>query len=273
MTEYPRERTTILAPAEVRAFVARVREHLGDLDAEEQQELTIGLEADLTDLVAEHGPEALGDPVVYARELRTAAGHDPVMRPRPGVRGVPRAVMEAIDTVHETWRRLLGSFPGDLGGFLGALQPVWWVLRAWVAWMFAQDLRAPDVVIDGPWLAVLGVFVVVSVQLGRRAWGIGRLLTASVLARLLLVGLNVFAVTMLPGAVDRLSWHIAEEKAWQFGWETAGGAGAVDPDAITYQGRQACVLEVRDASGRAIPRAYVWDVTGDRPLPMNDENC
>ena len=59
----------------------------------------------------------------------------------------------------------------------------------------------------------------------------------------------------------------------QFGWDAAGGAGDVDPDTITYQGRQACVLEVRDARGRAIPRAYVWDVTGDRPLPMNNENC
>ena len=109
--------------------------------------------------------------------------------------------------------------------------------------MVVQDVRGPYVVIDGPWLAVLGVFVVVSIQVGRRTW------------------------------VDRLSWHIAEEKAWQFGWDAAGGAGDVDPDTITYQGSQACVLEVRDARGRAIPSAYVWDVTGDRPLPMNNENC
>jgi hypothetical protein len=81
------------------------------------------------------------------------------------------------------------------------------------AWLVVQDVRGPYVVIDGEWLVVLAVFVVVSVQLGRRTWGIDRLLAASVLARLLLVGLNVFAVTMVPGAADRLAWHVAEEKA------------------------------------------------------------
>jgi hypothetical protein len=210
MTEQLPESTV---PTKVRDFVAQVREHLADLDAEEQQELTAGLESDLTDLVAERGATALGEPASYARELRTAAGHDPVMARRPGSRGVGRATMEAFDATHHSWNRLLDSLPGNLRGFLTALQPTWWVVRAVTAWLVVQDIRGPYIVIDARWLVVLAVFVVVSVQLGRRTWGIDRLLAASVLARLLLVALNVFAVTMVPGAADRLAWHVAEERA------------------------------------------------------------
>jgi hypothetical protein len=60
MNEHLTESTV---PTEVSDFVAHVRELLADLDAEEQQELTAGLEADLADLVAERGTSALGAPM------------------------------------------------------------------------------------------------------------------------------------------------------------------------------------------------------------------
>lgn len=274
MTEQLTEKTDPLVSTEVREFVANVREQLADLDAEEQQELTAGLEADLTDLVAERGVEALGDPAAYARELRTAAGHPPTMGRRPGARGLRQALMEAIDSTHDTWDRVLDAISPALRGFLSSLQPAWWVLRAGVAWMVAQDVRGGGYVhFDAVWLAVLAGFVVASVQLGRRGWGFDRLLTASVLARLLLVGLNVFAVTMLPGAADRLAWHITEQRAWQLGWEQSYNETDFGSDTIVYQDAQICELQVRDESGRAIPNASVWDLTGDRPLPMTNENC
>lgn len=224
MTDQPTAHTVRLAPAEVRDFVDRVRRHLEDLDLDEQQELTAGLEADLADLVAERGSDALGDPEAYARELRLAAGHAPRVEERSRGRGVRPAVMDAIDSTHASWDRLLDAFPGDLRGFMAAFQPVWWVLRAIVAWLVAQDLRTPSLVVDGPHLVVLAVFVVVSVQLGRRRWGVDRLLTSSVAARLLLVALNVFAVTMTPGAADRLAWHISDERAWQYCSTPLGGS-------------------------------------------------
>jgi len=203
--------TSPLAADDVREpvgrFVDEVRRRLADLDRDEQQELTAGLEADLGELVAERGHAVLGDPDGYARELRLAAGHTPEMTGQPGGRGVRQGLMDAIDSTHSSWDRLLDSFPGDLRGFVAAFQPVWWVLRAFVAWMVAQDLRAPSLIVDAPHLVVLAVFVVVSVQLGRRRWGVDRLLATSVGARLLLVALNVFAVTMTPGAFDRLLWR------------------------------------------------------------------
>jgi hypothetical protein len=273
MTEQLTERTAVLAPIEVREFVTSVREHLVDLDKDEQQELTADLEADLTDLVAERGADALGDPAAYAQDLRSAAGHTPSMDRRTGGRHLRTVAMETIDTAHDTWDRFLDSVSGDLRGFLTAIQPAWWVLRAWAAWMVAQDVRGPNVLIDGPWLGVLVAFVIVSIQVGRHEWGLGRLLTRSVLIRLLLVGLNVFAVTMIPGAADRLSLYVAEQHAWELGWDQGGGEVEPNPDTIVYQGGQACELEVRDARGQVIPDAHVWDLTGNRPLPMSTELC
>jgi hypothetical protein len=262
------------ARPEVRDFVDRIRAFLADLDADEQQDLTAGLEADLTDLVDERGPEALGDPAAYARELRVAAGHPAEMRPQPGGRGLRVAAMDALDSAHASWDRLLDSLPGDPRGFISALQPVWWVVRGGVAWMVIQSVQGPTLMIDNVWLALLAVCVVVSVQAGRRSWGLDGVLASSVLARLLLLGLNVFAVCMTPGAVNDLSWHVAEQRAWQFGYSEPSGGDLPNPDVITYEGRQICELQVRDLQGNVIEQAQVWDVTSELPLPMrNDTSC
>jgi hypothetical protein len=257
-------------PTQVHEFVARVRLLLADLDPEEQQELTAGLEADLGDLVAERGIDALEDPAAYAGELRVAAGHPAVMATRPGGRGFRGAVMDAIDSTHASWDRLLDSLPGDPRGFLTAVQPVWWVLRAVVAWLFTQSMRGPYLVFDGGWLAVLAAYVVISVQIGRGRWSVERLLSASVLARTGLVLLNVFAVLLLPGTANDLEWRIAEKHAGDFGYYD--DAEPVS-DVITFQGGQVCDLEVRKSDGRVVADSYVWDVTGDRPLPMHNETC
>jgi hypothetical protein len=262
---------------EVRLFLARVRHELADLDPEEVGEMTDGLEADLTELVAERGASALGGPADYAAELRTAAGLEarPLpLRRRPVYAGVRDAVARALDAGRAGWFRVLDALPGRPRGFLEALQPAWWVARAWIAWMVAQDLRGPYVVYDALWVAVLAVFVIGSVQLGRRRWGAVRLLPGSVPARLGLVALNLIAVAALPGAVDRTGWHFAEERApMLYGDAWNDEPSAVNPHVITYEGRQACVLEVRDAQGRPVPGAYVWDATGRRTLPMSTDAC
>ena len=91
-------------PEMVRAFVARVRERLSDLPAEELQDLTEGLEADLTDLVAERGGGTLGDPDEYAQELRSAAGLEPAPRRRLRIdRGL--SLGDRLDRYGLWWRR------------------------------------------------------------------------------------------------------------------------------------------------------------------------
>jgi hypothetical protein len=58
--------------ADVRRFVVAVREHLSDLTEEEREELVGGLDADMSDLVAEQGVGSLPDPDGYASERRAA---------------------------------------------------------------------------------------------------------------------------------------------------------------------------------------------------------
>lgn len=261
------------ARPEVRDFVDRIRAFLADLDADEQQDLTAGLEADLADLVDERGTEALGDPAAYARELRVAAGHPAEMRPPPGGRGLRLAAMDAIDSAHASWDRLLDSLPGDPRGFLTALQPAWWVVRGWVAWMVIQGVQGPTLMLDNIWRVLLAVCVVVSVQAGRRSWGLGRLLASSVLARLLLLGVNVFALCMTPGAVNDLTWHVAEQRAWDLGYSNSEVIYD-NPEVITFQDRQICELQVRDLQGNVVEQVQVWDATSEQTLPMlNEDAC
>jgi hypothetical protein len=258
---------------EIRDFVDRIRDYLADLDADEQQDLTAGLEADLADLVDERGTEALGDPAAYARELRVAAGHPAELRPQPGGRGLRVAAMDAVDSAHASWDRLLDSLPGDPRGFLTALQPAWWVVRGWVAWMFVQDVQGPTLMMTPPWLVLLAVCLFVSVQVGRRTWGLDRILSTSVASRLTLVALNVLALAMAYGAADRAAWWAAE---WRGSELDHGPAEAVydNPEVITFQGRQICELQVRDMRGNVVEQVQVWDVTSEQTLPMlNEDAC
>ena len=251
-------------------YVDEVRSHLADLPEEAQDDLTDGLAADLTELVEERGVEALPRPEAYAAELRAAAGLAAATGRVRHERALPRAAMDAFDAAHAHWDKLLDALPGDLRGFLTAVQPVWWVVRAWVAWMVAQDARGTYVAIgDGPWLVVLGVLLIVSIQIGRRSWGFDRLLRASVLARFALVGLNIFAVTMLPGAVDRTASQVAENRAWMY---VDHSTPAYDGGAITYQGRQSCALLVFNADGKRLHGIKVKDQSG-RVLPMHIHDC
>ena len=63
---------TTTVPTEIASFAASVRAELADLPAEEVEELTEGLEADLAEAFREDLARELGDPSAYAAELRTA---------------------------------------------------------------------------------------------------------------------------------------------------------------------------------------------------------
>src|SRR3954464_4940069 len=66
--------TSTLASPAVAEFAAAVRAALTDLAPDEIDELTDGLEADLTDRLSDTDATELGDPRAYAEELRAAAG-------------------------------------------------------------------------------------------------------------------------------------------------------------------------------------------------------
>jgi hypothetical protein len=127
---------------EIAAFVDQVRTHLRGLTDEERDDLTIGLEADLADQLADG--EAwidLDDPRAYAAELRGAAGlPGPARRlsaqtfqraPLPRVVGVEAA----LDSLRAGFLHAIRSRPWSAATWdvVRELGPIWWAARAWIA--------------------------------------------------------------------------------------------------------------------------------------------
>ena len=113
---------------EVRDYVAQVRAALADLPLEDVEEFTTGMEADLTERLAEPGDgtlrDRLGEPEVYAAELRSAAG----LPPRAALVPVEEACGAApFGPVVGPELRCLEAMP-----WLGDLRPLWWAVRGFI---------------------------------------------------------------------------------------------------------------------------------------------
>jgi hypothetical protein len=191
--------TTTLS-AGVAAFATAVRAALADLPADEVEDLTDGLEADLTERAEDTESLDLGDPVAYAQELRSAAGLAPAARKAPRSESLP-----------ESWREVLRDFrqlPKEhavlrrLGAFFESLRPLWWLFRAWAAYMI---IAALDGALSGAPINPFNVFVgivllIASVQFGRGKWLPRRWM------RNLLTAVNVVVIITVPFAV---AWGIS----------------------------------------------------------------
>ena len=257
---------------DVAAFVAEVRARLADLPPDERQELTDGLEADLSDLVAETGPEALGDPETYTRELRAAAGLEPVMGPVAGAgRPTGERVIRLLDTWHARWDRAAADLPGRPWEFLTALRPLWWVFRAWVGVELLDLLLggypyayAPRIL--GAGLVLTVVAVVVSVQIGRgRVWP-GTHLRRSPAARALLLGLNVLAVVAAPVVLDQLDARTSYATTYSEPvQQTPSGTGLRRPDGSFVEN-----VYPYDAKGHPLTGVQLYDERGEPVLVTRD---
>ncbi|MDH6236488.1 hypothetical protein [Cryobacterium sp. CG_9.6] len=161
-------------------FALAVRAALSDLPADDIDDLTDDLEADLTEQAAEVAAADaptfdLGDPVAYADELRSAAGL-PLRGTRPTAR-VPRLRLLRAwigDARADAAQRIRSTSTGTaLLDFLLVLRPLWWVLRGWVVFVVAEIFLggAISTVPSDPvrWF-VFAAFVVLSVQWGRGRW-------------------------------------------------------------------------------------------------------
>jgi len=198
---------TPIVHAGVVEYVTAVRGHLDDLSADEIDELTGGLEADLDDALGDSGADGLGPaelfgpPGEYAAELRTAAGLPPRApieeRPGAGV-GLRRRWARLADRVraHPRWP--------VVRDFLLTVRPVWWVARAFMATaVFDQVFGLSGFAA----FCLLLLAVVVSVELGRRRtaatgrWWRGTIAAGNTLAVLLLP----FFLAALTPAAPRLS--------------------------------------------------------------------
>lgn len=266
--------TSTITP-EVQQFLTAVRAQLADLDPEEQRDITEGLEADLVDLVAERGGEALGDPVAYARELRTAAGLEPEMRAARSRRPVGEQVHAFLDAAHDRWDRLVDGLPGRPWELLVALRPAWWVLRAWVA------LQAVDLVwgrggygqglslvpsLRGLGLPLLLVAVLVSVLVG-----LGRLWPTKdgALGRVCLLAVNLVAIGFLAPTLESVDnndgWEesIAFDRGYQAGMrDMREDAGNSAKAGLYSDGTWVSQIYPYDAQGRPLAGVQLFDQVG-----------
>jgi hypothetical protein len=260
---------------DVTAFVAAVRSRLADLTEEEREELLGGLEADLSERLAEGETEpgaGLGDPVVYAAELRAAAGLEARPRPWGGRRAAgPRPqlgaqVTDLLAGARRRWEVLVADGrPASVWAFLVTLRPLWWFFRAWVAAQLldivtnGSDLPTIVPTLLGLWPGVLVTvaFTLVSVQIGRGKWWPGSGVTRSPGARVLLLGLNLFAVVTAPlvlGQFPGAGTYLDE-----------GGGYSVPARGIQDRGMYVTNVFPYDAQGKPLTGVQLFDQDG-RPL-------
>lgn len=256
---------------DVRAYAAQVRAALADLGPEQVDDLTDGLEANLTDALADDGRahggslvDEFGAPTAYADELRAAAGLAPAA-------GVPRtesafrtAMLQPWRSARDAERRALAAlretrwFP-HVEELLVELRPAWWVLRGWaLAHLVLQVVGGephpfwlPST--SGGWVLML-LAIVASAQWGRGRWRTGprwhRVLRGT---NVVLAFAAVILLLTLPQAQRN---DAATAQTW---------IETVPDDGVVVAGERATNLFVYDADGNPVEGAQVFDQRG-RPV-------
>lgn len=189
--------TTSTVTPEIVTFAQGVRAALADLPADEVDDLTEGLEADLAEAYAEDLQRELPDPAAYAAELRLAAGLPVRSKVKQGLlSGLGDGLRDTKRDIGIAIRR--NPALASIVDFFVTLRPAWWLVRAWVAYQVVTHLIGA---VNGAslWLPtdllqwlVLAAFLVVSVQWGRGRWHFRGLAPAIV------VGNVVAAVLLIP---------------------------------------------------------------------------
>jgi hypothetical protein len=160
--------TAAHVPSEVETYLARVRAALGDVPADERDDLLAEVEASLHETASETGGSVaaqLGSPEDFAAELRSAAGLQPSSSP-------------AASSLRESIERLLGDrrVAATLRT-LRELAPIWWAARGYVAvavlallagagWSTSHGGAIPLIGSSKLGAAVIALVVVVSIVLG-----------------------------------------------------------------------------------------------------------
>jgi hypothetical protein len=266
---------------EVATFVARVRVHLSDLSEEEREELVGGLDADLTELVADGGSvEALGDPAAYSAELRAAAGLgnrragllQAVRRPHRPVR---ERVAGLLDAARGRWDASMAAraWVALTWDVVARLSPAWWLLRGWLAaqiidvisgpWEFATLVPRLGNPVAG-WLVLVGA-VAVSVLIGvGKVWPGSRARSASS-ARVALLAVNVCGVLLLAPVMS------AFPSAWILNDAIYGGQpGSWSRPGLVNDGRVVRNVFAYDTEGEPITGVQLYDQAG-RPLAVDPD--
>ena len=242
--------TTLDLDAEVTSFAAFVRRELADLGPDIVDDLTDGLEADLTEKLGEG--ETLGDSGAYAQELRAAAGLAPRTMRKHGLDDAARAALADIRDA-ATQLAKLHPWVGGIAAFATSLRPVWWVLRAWILFC-VFDLTwvwrgIPSTSLG--WVALVGL-IVVSVQWGRGKWLPWRWSNIGVTIT------TVFALLALPFVVGMISTQVASD---------LNSASDYISDGVLLDGQQVTNIFAYGPDGKPLSDVQLFDQSG-RPLDV-----
>lgn len=170
---------TTMTDPRVETYLRAVAEEIDDLPRSDREDLLLEIREHLDHIALETSSplEArLGSPEAYAAELRTSAGLP------PRATSTRARLWHQVAPALQAWRDR--PVVKAALSFMSSVRPVWWVARAWVAvcavaifrwdsWNAWSD-RLPVVPrLGSGWmgLVVLLAAVLVSVQLGRVAWG------------------------------------------------------------------------------------------------------
>ncbi|HEY0249519.1 MAG TPA: hypothetical protein VGC45_14795 [Gryllotalpicola sp.] len=247
----------------VHEFAQAVRDALADLPADEADELTDGLEADLAERAEElGGTDAFGDPLAYADELRTSAG----LPPRSAARR--RRTTPQLRAVWDSWwhSRLARVRATPFGAWLldlaVALRPVWWVIRGWTVYQMLTLVLWREsfgvVPVNGgasaelaQW-AILLALVLFSVQWGRGRWMPGR--WPRVVLVLASIGSVLAVVPVTAAAIDGAgSWRSYSADSTEVVSSSPG---------LYNNGRQVFNVFAYDAAGRPLTDVRLYDQDG-----------
>lgn len=231
---------------DVRAYVTAVRAWLGDLPADEVEDLTAGMEADLAERAAESGERLgplLGEPEAYAAELRSAAGLPP--------RSVPVSSPDAgltepwTDRLEREARELVERHP-----VLRELRPTWWLARgAVLGWVLASVLGTGRTLLLPMMGAGLSLWLGLALRRRDPLPTAGRLglAAANVLAVVLLLPMLLFYAPRGAGYPDEAAFQPAPSAQ------------------VVANGEPAQNLYAYDAAGNRLDGVRVFDQQG-RPL-------
>ncbi|MEI2778731.1 MAG: hypothetical protein V9G19_22740 [Tetrasphaera sp.] len=245
--------------ARVRSYVAQVRAELSDLPPEEVEDLTLGMEADLSELAAESGLDVrsrLGTPQTYAAELRAAAG----LPPRSAATGRGLRLLSSVrERAEGAGARVLAALP-----WLRELCGAWWVVRGLIVGAGVAAFFAFSSVGLGVLITIAAVAA--SIWLGLRSRGARWWLPVALL--------NVALVLALPlWLIGVATWDANGETDWSpvIEYRTpetgiyAGGHGVANIYAYDAEGRRLDGVRLFDQDGT--PLTISGDQVGELIAP------
>jgi hypothetical protein len=186
--------------------------------------------------------------------------------------------MAWLDRGSATWNRWVDAEDHlALPAFAHSLRPAWWVVRALCATALATEMFSSQGVYGFTLTrgVVAVVAIVLSVQLGRGTWRIGSWFRRSLVLRTLLIGLNVFAVILLPVMFDRFMGARAEgfysEQTFFPDQQNLSFRGRSIENVYPYdaQGKPLVGVQLVDQDGRRLmvePKAYDEEFGWETPM-------